>query len=81
MKEPAQTLPFGTRIRTLPMLESTRGMLVAPCHLDARRASTNGRIAGIVGGHGGDVYWVDHLEDDALAAYCFTEFDLIEEAK
>lgn len=79
MKEPATTLPNGTRIRTHTTLDSTRGMMVAPCHLNARHASTNGRIAGIVGGHGGDVYWVDHPEEIVPAVYCFTEFELVEE--
>jgi hypothetical protein len=31
---------------------------------------------GVVGGHGGDVYWVWHFDSENTAAYCFAEFEL-----
>ncbi len=75
MDEPKNILPVGTRVITHRELEGTVGMLISDVHLNARKADTPGAIGGIVGGHGGDVYWVAHL-DSPMAAYCFSEFEL-----
>jgi len=50
-------------------------MLIAQRHLDARRESTPGFVCGIVGGHGGDVYWVRHESGVLDAPYCWDEFE------
>jgi len=76
MRQPETILPNGTRVRTHAELESTRGMMVHPAHLSARRPGAEGAIAGVVGGHGGDVYYVEHAPGEPWAAYCFTEFEL-----
>lgn len=76
MKEPEYILPNGTRVVTHEYLGSTGGMLVAQKFLDARRPSALGLIWGIVGGHGGDVYWVKH-DDGTGAAYMFDEFERV----
>src|SRR5262249_12077501 len=76
MKEPEVVLRNGTRVVTNATLDSTRGLMVVPRALEARRPSTPGLVVGIVPGHGGDVYWVRHHADGVVAAYCFTEFEL-----
>lgn len=77
MDQPAYVLENGTKIRTNMVLDSTSGMLIDPRNLGQRRANAPGVIKGIVGGHGGDVYWVEHEKGaEHPAAYCFTEFEL-----
>ncbi len=78
MNSPATLLPSNTTIRTNAKLDDTKGMLINKRHLDQRRPSAEGRIVGIVAGHGGDVYWVLHPDTQTPAAYCFTEFELAE---
>lgn len=52
-------------------------MTIDPRNLSRRRANAPGVIKGVVGGHGGDVYWVEHETGaEYPAAYCFTEFEL-----
>ena len=83
MKQPTYILENCTRIRTHTKLGSEKGMMIAPKYLANRKPDLVGEIFGVVGGHGGDVYWVKHkTEDDSLfgaqAAYCFDEFELEE---
>ena len=66
----------GTKVRTHDVLEDTRGLLCGPGNLGARKPSTDGTIHGVVPGHGGDVYWIQHAHTVLLAPYCFTEFEL-----
>lgn len=81
MKQPAFILTNGTKVKTHEKLDSPPGFLVAATHMVQRRPSAEGTIAGVVevvGGHDGDVYWVDHNAGEPSAAYCFTEFELVE---
>ncbi len=75
MEQPKYLLKHGTRIKTHERLGSTAGMLIKQTYLDQREPNSTGYIAGIVGGHGGDVYWVQH-DNGKQAAYCFDEFEL-----
>jgi len=51
--------------------EHTRGFLVQPHHIEARKpVGTRGTFHGIVPGGGGDLWWVRH-EDGTIGAYCF----------
>lgn len=79
MNQPTYILDNGTRIRTHTKLGTNQGMNVAAIHIDQREADAEGTIAGVVGGHGGDVYWVQHVETrgDTTAPYCFDEFELV----
>ena len=76
---PSTILSNGTLVRTHKALDSTRGMMISQRHLDARVADKPGKITGVVPGHGGDVYWVQHEEviGTVPAAYCFSEFELV----
>ncbi len=74
MKQPIYILDNGTRVRTHKKLGKTTGFLVVMKHIEARKPDAPGVIDGIVGGHGGDVYWVRHGQD--VAAYSFSEFEL-----
>jgi len=76
MDEPSTILDSGTRIRTNKVLTSTGGFLIAQKHLDVRKPDVIGVIMGIVGGHGGDVYWVAHIGDTCRAAYGWMDFEL-----
>jgi hypothetical protein len=76
MQEPEYILTNGTRIRTAARLTDKPGYSVTPRHLEFRRADTVGVITGVVAGHGGDVYWVAHLDATATAAYGWDEFEL-----
>ena len=76
MKEPEHILESGTRIRTHEKLDSTTGLLITDRHLKLRRPNAVGVIGGIVGGHGGDVYFVAHIGDPSYAVYCFVDFEL-----
>ena len=76
MMEPTVILPHGTRIKTTEPLGSTRGYFVSQPHLEARRSGAIGAICGIVGGHGGDVYWVAHHGATCMAVYGWWDFNL-----
>ncbi len=76
MREPEYILANGTKVVTHAELSTTSGFLINPVHLSARKPSAAGVIAGVVGGHGGDVYWVKHEDGGPVAAYCFTEFEI-----
>jgi hypothetical protein len=64
----------GLSVKTSFNLGSTRGMLIAQKHLDARKPNAEGVIKGWVPGHGGDVWWVEH-KDGSVGAYSFDEFN------
>lgn len=76
MNAPEHLLETGTKVKTHEKLDDTRGMLIDSRHLNARTPNAEGVIDGVVGGHGGDVYWVKHEGVEHHAAYCFTEFEL-----
>jgi hypothetical protein len=76
MKQPKYYLENGVRVVTHATLGETEGYSVAPKHMTVRKPNQKGVIAGIVPGHGGDVYWVEHEGSDETGAYCFTEFEL-----
>ncbi len=75
MQQPMYILEDGTRVVTHAALEDTRGMMVPPSYLGARKPNEKGAISGVVGGHGGDVYYVKHDSGD-VGVYAFTEFEL-----
>ncbi len=77
MNQPEYILTPGARLRTLsPMPRQGGGFLIKEHHLVVRKADAIGAVCGIVGGHGGDVYWVAHIGDPCMAAYGFWEFEL-----
>jgi hypothetical protein len=63
----------GIAVRTTE-LSGTEGMVVAERHLTNRRAGATGNVTAPVPGHGGDVWWVRHGDND-VAAYCASEFE------
>ncbi len=64
----------GLRVKTTKLGE-TKGMIIAPRHLTARREGVIGTLTGYVPGHGGDVWWLKHEDDGEVGAYCFDEFE------
>lgn len=73
---PPTILPNGTPIRTHRTLDAANGLPVHRDSLKARRSDAPGKIAGVVGGYGGDVYWVHHENGIDVAVYSFAEFEL-----
>ncbi len=61
----------GLKVRIVA-LNSTRGFAIRQEYINNRRLGALGIIKGFVGGHGGDVWWVEH--DGTVAPYCFDEF-------
>ena len=80
MNEPRFVLSPGTKIKTHDYLGGTGGLLIKDKHLEARKTKAPGVIRGFVAGHGGDVYWVQHDEEEVAAAYGFREFELTDPA-
>lgn len=76
MDSPQHILEVGTIVRTHKQLGSTGGMIVREDALKRRRPDVIGVIGPIVGGHGGDVYWVFHGPEEQPAPYSFAEFEL-----
>lgn len=76
MDQPATILENGTAVRTNTQLEIPQSMIAMPSLIANRRPDSQGMITGVVPGHGGDVYWVKH-EDDKVAPYSFSEFELV----
>lgn len=76
MNQPEYILNNGTTIETHSNLdgEQVAAILVASKHIEARRTNEQGTIIGVVGGHGGDLYWVKH--EHGTAVYGFWEFEL-----
>ena len=83
MEEPKYILEPGTtvKIHDHTFGRTSAGLIVKQEYIDARTPSAKGIIRGIVGGHGGDVYWVQHGEDGegkpVIAAYGWWEFELV----
>ena len=86
MKEPEYILKNGTKVRIHDTLESTAGFMIAVDFMNRRKPATKGIICGIVGGHGGDVYFVGHgeakeghFQREQVAVYGWMEFELVGE--
>jgi hypothetical protein len=77
VNQPGTILRNGTSVRTSEQLDDGRGLPLQ----GHRKPGAPGTIAGVVGGFGGDVYWVRHDDDGSVGAYCFTEFELDGEEK
>lgn len=73
MDQPQYILKNGTKVVTHDTLEPMEGLL--SLHNASRKTSTEGEIQGVVGGYGGDLYWVSHHKSESTI-YCFTEFEL-----
>lgn len=58
-------------------LNDTKGMMIAPKHLDARKKGARGIIREFVPGHGGDVWFIKHDDDGQIGAYSFDEFEKV----
>lgn len=67
----------GLRVKVVK-LDTTEGMRVALKHRIVRATGITGIVDGVVGGHGGDVWWVKHDDSDDVGAYCFTELEAID---
>lgn len=65
------------KIITNQTLGSTTGMLIKQDSLNNRKPNEPGTVLGYVGGHGGDVWWIQHAH--GIAPYCFDEFEPITE--
>ena len=68
----------GLKVKIIK-LESIKGFLIKEKHLNCRRIGVTGTVDGWVPGHGGDVWWVKHEGNNEVGAYCFTEFEPINE--
>lgn len=75
MESPERILENGTVVRTHQSLGPGGFSRVKYQYLKARKPNATGKIAGVVGTYGGDVYWVTHSEK-VVACYCFDEFEL-----
>jgi len=62
----------GSKITTVSRLGKTDGMIINDEFIVARRPDTKGIVAGVVGGHGGDVWCVEHT-DGTKAVYTTDE--------
>ena len=77
MDQPEYILESGTRVQVNEKLDTPSGMLIKAEVLERRTPGVSGQINGVVGGHGGDVYWVRHDgEEDKGSAYGWWEFEL-----
>ncbi len=76
MDAPTQVPEMGTRLR-VTALQGTGGMLVVPHQIENRRAGEVVYMHGIVGGHGGDVWWCKHENGD-IAPYSWGELDFVD---
>jgi hypothetical protein len=75
MKSPA-TLAYGMKIRTHATLGDAGRISVSSITIAQRKPDAEGAFRGMVQGHGGGVYLVQHGSTSFLAAYHFDEFDL-----
>lgn len=73
MDAPTHVPEIGTLL-LVECLITTGGMLLAQADLDKRRAGEVVKMHGIVGGHGGDVWWCKHENGD-IAPYCWSELE------
>lgn len=76
VQQPDYILKDGTKVITHEKLDDTRGLTIKAKHLEVRKPHQKGVICGVVGGHGGDVYWVQHEGSEEVGAYGFKEFEL-----
>lgn len=63
----------GMRVE-VKRLGTTKGMLINTTNLNVRAIGVKGRILGPVPGHGGDVWWIAH-DDENTGAYVYDEFE------
>jgi len=74
----------GMKVCTHKVLGETKGMFVKPKHLKARRPDSEGVVLDYIPGHGGDCWWVKHgdaPDGSEIGAYCFDEFEPIQEGE
>jgi NTP pyrophosphatase (non-canonical NTP hydrolase) len=82
MNDPGYLPAIGTPVITTK-LGPTMGMLIHSQHLAQRRPGQRGIYSGPVPGHGGDVWIIDHVNDDGTPtgehyqAYMYTELDYL----
>ena len=67
-----QDVKVGLKVK-ITKLRSTSGMMIHPKRLAVRKAGAKGTVLGYVPGHGGDVWWIEHV-DGQVGAYCYDEF-------
>lgn len=73
-----QNVKPGLKVR-ITEDRGTVGMFIHQRHISARRGpGAEGVVLSAAAGHGGDVWFVAH-DLDSVGAYCFTEFELIED--
>jgi len=76
VNQPSSILENGTWILTQSRLSDVEvGTFLRAEYLLTRTPNVRGQICGVVGGTGGDIYWVQH-EDGLKSAYGWWEFDL-----
>ena len=63
----------GTKLRVIRLV-STDGMIIATHNLTNRRLG-NVEYVGPVPGHGGDIWWCRHPEEDIAAYRCWDELE------
>lgn len=77
MEQPVHILENGTRVKTCSKLEALGLAFANQSQVALRKPNQSGIITGVVGGCGGDVYWVRHdTEEDEVSPYGFWEFEL-----
>ena len=71
-----ENIRIGMHVKVIADI-GTMGMFVKPKHLALRRVGATGTIIDYVPGHGGDVWWVRHDDNEGkdIAAYSFTELE------
>jgi len=74
--DPEKLCATGTLVRTTDVIGGTGGMLVAEKNIAAAREAFLGFLWGYVPGHGGDVWWVRHL-DGSAAPYMIHELEVL----
>ena len=62
------------RVKTSDILGDSPGLMVRTEHISARKPNKEGRISGIVSGHGGNAWWVTH-DDGTVGAYLLDEIE------
>lgn len=67
-------IKVGLKVRT-GFLGETTGLTVNSKHLHCRKFDITGSILSYVPGHGGEVRYVQHDNEDDIGAYCNTEFE------
>lgn len=81
MERPKTTLTDGTAVVTCPgfVKGTTDGLAVSPEVLEVRSTRTHGTVHGVVPGTEAEAYFVKHDVGGQIAAYYYTEFELISE--